>query len=118
LQLGIDECKVYPDGLLKLTPQVDFVFLSNLRLLDKAEEYGDTAWQCLKMLKYIDNVGAIDGHQNAEWNNFNKTQSWINISPFSLSNHTLIISFASTKNIIHKMPLYYLMLKLLGYRKC
>jgi hypothetical protein len=74
LQLCTNECKMYHDGSIKFESQVDFDRLRNLHLLDK-NEVGYTSWKCIKMLKYNEDRGAIDGHQYnclVEWNNINR----------------------------------------------
>jgi hypothetical protein len=43
-----------------------------------------------------------------EWNNINKTKSWVNYFALSLSNPTSIISFARNNNLLDKMPFCHL----------
>jgi hypothetical protein len=67
---------MYHDGLITLKSQVDFDLLCNLHSSDNIED-GDTSWQCIKMLKYNQNRGAIDGHKYnclVEWNKIKNTQ--------------------------------------------
>jgi hypothetical protein len=42
-----------------------------------------------------------------EWNDINKTKSWVNYSALSLSNTKHIISFARNNNPLDKMPFYH-----------
>jgi intein-encoded DNA endonuclease-like protein len=43
-----------------------------------------------------------------EWNDVNKTKSWVNYFALSLSNHKPIISFSRKNNLLDKMPFYHL----------
>jgi hypothetical protein len=43
-----------------------------------------------------------------EWNDMNKTQSWVNFFALCLSNPTPVISFARKHNLLDKMPFQHL----------
>jgi hypothetical protein len=43
-----------------------------------------------------------------EWNDLNKTKSWLNYFALSLSNPKSIISFERNNNLLDKMPFYHL----------
>jgi hypothetical protein len=43
-----------------------------------------------------------------EWNDINKTKSWVNYFALSLRNSKPIISFARNNNLLHKMPFCHL----------
>ena len=43
-----------------------------------------------------------------EWNDINKSRSWVNFFALSLSNPIPIISFARNNNLLHKMPFRHL----------
>jgi hypothetical protein len=43
-----------------------------------------------------------------EWNDVNKTKSWVNYFALSLSNPKPIISFARNNDLLHKMPFCHL----------
>jgi hypothetical protein len=43
-----------------------------------------------------------------EWNDINKTKSWVNYFALSLSNPKSIISFARNNNVLDKMPFCHL----------
>jgi hypothetical protein len=60
LQLGVVECKVYHNLLLKTKSQVDFDCLLQLHMLDNNEEDKDMSWECYKVVDYWKEIG--DNH--------------------------------------------------------
>jgi hypothetical protein len=89
LQLGVLECKVYHN--------VDFDRLLQLHLLDQTEEDNDMSWECHKIVDYFKETGDVNSSNHkclVEWNDINKTKSWVNYFALILSNHKPIISFA------------------------
>jgi hypothetical protein len=68
LQLGVLECQVYHNDLINTKSQVDFDLLRQLHMLVNTEEDQDMK---------------IDDHSSnhkflVEWNDINKTKSWVN----------------------------------------
>jgi hypothetical protein len=97
LQLGVLECKVYHNILLNTKSQVDFDRLIQLHKLDKTEGDNDMSWECCKVVDYYKEKGDVNNSNQkclAEWNDINKTKSWMNYDFFalSLSNPKPIIS--------------------------
>jgi hypothetical protein len=81
LELGVVEYKVYHNVLLNDKSQVDFDRLLQLNILDKTEEDNDISWERHKVVDYCKEKG--DDHSSnhnclVEWNDINKTKSWIN----------------------------------------
>jgi hypothetical protein len=57
------------------------------------------------MLEYNEDRHASDGQEYnyiPEWNNMNKTQSWVNIFALGFSNPTPIKAFARANNVVCK----------------
>jgi hypothetical protein len=107
LQLGVVECKVYHNVLMKTKSHVDFDCLSQLHLLDKTEENKDMSWKCYKVVEYFKEKGDlnISNHKClVEGNDINKTKSWVNYFALSLIRPTPIVSFARKNNLLDKMP--------------
>jgi hypothetical protein len=52
LKLGVVECKVYHNVLLKTKSQLDFDRLLQLHMLDNTEEDKDMSWECCKEVDY------------------------------------------------------------------
>jgi hypothetical protein len=108
LQLGVVKYKVYHNVLLITKSQLDFDRLLQLHMLDQTEEDNDMSWECHKVVDYCKEKG--DDHSSnqkfsVEWNDVNKTKSWVNYDFFalSLSNPKTIISFARKNNLLNKM---------------
>ena len=68
-----------------------------------AENDTDMSWECSKVLEYCEEREA-DSNANhkclLEWNDVNKSQSWVNFFALTLSNPTPKISFARNNNFI------------------
>jgi hypothetical protein len=80
-------------------------------MLDKTEEDNDMSWECCKVVDYRKEIGY--GHCSnqkclVEWNDINKTKSWVNYFALSLSNPKPIISFARNNNLLDKIPFCHL----------
>jgi hypothetical protein len=91
--------------------QVDFDGLLQLHMLDKTEEDKDTSWECCNVVDYCKEKG--DHHCSnlkglVEWNDINKTKSWVNYFALSLSNPEPINSFTRNSNILRKIPFCHL----------
>ena len=111
LQLGALECKVYHNVLMKSKSQIDFDRLRQIHYLDKAEEDRENSWECSKVLKHYEDRredGNIQHNLLVEWNDINKTRSWVNFFALSLSNPIPIKSFARNNNLLHKLPFCHL----------
>jgi hypothetical protein len=109
-QLGVAECKVYHSVLMNTKSQVDFDRLLQLHMLDKTEEDKNMSWECYKVIDYCkekEDVNSSNHKCLVEWNDVNKTKSWVNYFSLSLSPKP-IISFARNNNIIEKMPFCHL----------
>jgi hypothetical protein len=94
LQSGVLECKVYHNVLSKTESQVDFDCLIQLHMFDNNELDKDMSWECCKVVDYCKEKG--DDHSSnhkclVEWNDINKTKSWVNYFASSLSNPKPII---------------------------
>jgi hypothetical protein len=102
------ECKVYHNVLLNTKSQVDFDrLLLQLHMLDETEEDNDMSWGCHKVVDYCKEKG--DDHCSnhkclVEWNDINKTKSWVNYFALSLIYPKHINSFARNNNLLDKMP--------------
>jgi hypothetical protein len=93
--------------------QVDFDCLLQLHMLDNTEEDNDMSWECHKVVDYCKEKGDVNSSNHkclVEWNDINKTKSWVNHDYFalSLSNPKHIISFARNNNLLDKMPFCHL----------
>jgi hypothetical protein len=90
LQLGVLECKVYHNILMNTKSQVDFDCLLQLHMLCKTEEDNDMSCECCKVVDYFKEKGGDANSSNykclLEWNDINKTKSWVNYFALSLSN--------------------------------
>jgi hypothetical protein len=100
------ECKVYHNVLLNTKSQIDFDRLLQRHMLDNTEEDKDISWECCKVVDYCKEK--VDYHRSnhkclVEWNDINKTNSWVNCFVLSLSNPTPIISFSRNNNLLDKM---------------
>jgi hypothetical protein len=111
LQLGVLECKVYHNTLLNTKSQFDFDRLLQLHLLDNTEKDKDMSWECYKIINYCKEKGDVISSNHmclVEWNDINKTKSWVNYFGLSISNPKPIISFARNNNLLDKMPFCHL----------
>jgi hypothetical protein len=70
-------------------------------MLDNSEEDNDMSWECHKVVDYRkekENVNSSNHKCQVEWNDVNKTKSWVNYFALSLSNIKPIISIARKNN--------------------
>ena len=91
--------------------QTELDRLHQLYVLDMAEDNKDRSWVCTKVLKYREEIGMKTSTNHkclVEWNDINKSQSWVNFFALSLSNPTPVISFARKQNLLNRMPFYHL----------
>jgi hypothetical protein len=87
LQLGVVECKVYHNVLMNTKSQVDFDCFLQLNLLDNTENDNDISWECCNLLDYCKQKGDVNSSNHkclVEWNDINKTKSWVNYDYFTL----------------------------------
>jgi hypothetical protein len=110
LQLGVLECKVYHNVLMNTKSQVDFDPLLQLHILDQTEEDNDMSWECHKVVDQCKEIGDVNSSNLkcvVEWNDINKTKSWVNYFALCLiPKH--IISFARNNKLLDKMPFCHL----------
>jgi hypothetical protein len=109
LQLGSTECKTYQSILMEPKLQCQLDHLRQLHILDKIEGDHDRSWECSKVLKYSEEKtvdGSVDHKCLVEWNDLNKSQSWVNFFALCLSNPTPVISFAKEHQLLDKPPFY------------
>jgi hypothetical protein len=103
LQLGIPECQIYHSALTGSKSQIELDRLHQLHLLDRLVDDQDKSWECTKVLKYCEEIGMNTSTNHkclVEWNDINKSQSWVNFFALSLSDPTPIISFARNQNLL------------------
>jgi hypothetical protein len=82
-------------------------------MLDKSEEDNDMSWECHKVVDQCKEKGDVNNSNHkclVEWNDINKTKSWVTYFALSLSNPKPIISFARNNNLLDKMPFSHLIL--------
>jgi hypothetical protein len=82
-------------------------------MLDKSEEDNDMSWECHKVVDQCKEKGDVNNSNHkclVEWNDINKTKSWVTYFALSLSNPKPIISFARNNNLLDKMPFSHLTL--------
>jgi hypothetical protein len=111
LHLGIPECQIYQSALTRSKSQIELDRLHRLHLLDSLEDDQDMSWECTKVLKYCEEIGTNTSTNHkclVEWNDINKSQSWVNFFALSLSDPTPIISFARNRNLLNRMPFCHL----------
>jgi hypothetical protein len=80
-------------------------------MLDETEEDIYMPWECYKVVDYRKEKGDINSSNHkclVEWNDINKTKSWVKYFALSLSNPKPIISFESNNKIINKVPFCHL----------
>jgi hypothetical protein len=68
--------------------QIGFDCLLQLHMLDNTEEDNDMSWECCKVVDYCKEKGDFKSSM-VEWNDINKTKSWVNYFALSLSNPNL-----------------------------
>jgi hypothetical protein len=93
--------------LMNTKSQIDFDRLLKLHMLNQTEEDNDISWECHKVVDYCKEKGDVNNSNHkclVEWNDVNKTKSWVNYFALSLSNPKPIISFARNNNLLDKMP--------------
>jgi hypothetical protein len=92
--LGASECLIYHSTLMKPKSQSELDWLRQLHVLEKTEDYLDESWECTKVIKYCEDSG-MDMSTNhnclVEWDDMNKSQSWVNFFALCLSNPTPVI---------------------------
>jgi hypothetical protein len=127
LHLGIPECQIYHSAMTGSKSQIELGCLHQLHLLDRLEYDQDKSWECTKMLKYCEEIGMNTSTNHkclVEWNDINKSQSWVNFFALSLSDPIPVISFATNQNLLHIKCLFVILYdivkpkhqwKLLGY---
>ena len=111
LHLGLPECQIYHSALIGSKSQTELDCLLQLHILDKSENDQNKSWKCTKVLKYCEELGVNTSTNHTclvEWNDINRSQSWVNFFALSLSNPTPIITFARNQNLLHKMPFQHL----------
>jgi hypothetical protein len=111
LQLGVLECTVYHNVLLITKSQAYFDRLLQLHTLDNTKKYNDISWEYHKVVDYCKEKGDVNSSNHkclVEWNDINKTKSWVNYFALSLSNPKPIISFSRNNNLLDKMPFCHL----------
>ena len=109
LQLGVTECNAYQTTLMNPKSQSQLEHLRQLHMLDKVED--DKSWECVKMLKYSEEKDLDNSVQHkclVEWNDLNKSQSWVNFFALCLSDPTPVISFAREHKLLDKRPFCHL----------
>jgi hypothetical protein len=78
---------VYHDTLLESNSQSKFDCLRRLYTLDMTEDGKDRSWECTKELKYCEEKG-LKSYTSynclVEWNDMNKSQSWMNFFDLGL----------------------------------
>jgi hypothetical protein len=96
---------------LNTKSQVDFDRLLQLHTLDKIEEENEMSWEFYKVVDYCKEKGEVNSSSHkclVEWNDINKTKSWLNYFALRFSNPKPIISFARNNNFLDKMPFCHL----------
>jgi hypothetical protein len=96
---------------LNIKSQVDFDRLCQLHMLYKTEKDNDMSWECCKVIDHYKEQGDVNSSNHkclVEWNDINKTKSWVNYFALSLSNPKPSISSARNNNLLDKMPFCHL----------
>jgi hypothetical protein len=91
--------------------QVDFDRLLQLNMLDNTAVDKDISWECCKIVDYCKEKGDINSSNDkclVEWNDMNKTKSWVNYFSLSLSNPKPIITFSRNNNLLDNIPFCHL----------
>jgi hypothetical protein len=110
LHLGIPECQKYHSVLIGFKSQTELDRLHQ-RHIDRLEDDQDKSWECTKVLKYCEEIGMNTSTNHkclVEWNDINKSQSWVNFFALSLSNPTPAITFARNQHLLNRMPFHHL----------
>jgi hypothetical protein len=97
--------------LMNTKSQVDFACLLQLHMIHDTEDDKDMSCECFKVVDYFKVKGDIKSSNHkclVEWNDINKTKSWVNYFALSLSNPKPIISFARKNNLFDKMTFCHL----------
>jgi hypothetical protein len=74
---------------MNIKSQVDFDRLLKLHMLDQTEEDNDMSWEYCKVVDQCKEIGDVNSSNHkclVEWNDINKTKSWVNYFALSLSN--------------------------------
>jgi hypothetical protein len=69
------------------------------------------SWECCKVVDYCKEKVDVNSSNHkclVEWNDFNKTKSWMNYFALNLNDPKPIISFARNNNLLDKMPFFHL----------
>jgi hypothetical protein len=106
MQLDVVECKVYHNFLMNTKSQVDYDHLLQSHIVDSTKGDKDMSWECHKVVYYCKEKGNVNSSNHkclVEWNDVNKTKSWLNYFALSLRNRKPIISFARNNNDFDKM---------------
>jgi hypothetical protein len=101
--------------------KVDFDRFLQLLMLDKTEKDNDMFWECCKLVDYCKEKGDVNSSNHkclVEWNDINKTKSWVHYFELILSNPKLIISFARNNNLLYMMPFCHLIQYKHGSKYC
>jgi hypothetical protein len=81
LHLEISECQIYHIALTGSKSQIELDRPDQLHILDRLEDNQDKSWECTKVLKYCEEIGRNTSTNHkclVEWNDINKSQSWVN----------------------------------------
>jgi uncharacterized paraquat-inducible protein A len=81
LQLGVLEWNAYHNVLLNTKSQIDCNLLRLLHELYRTEEDNDMSWECCKLVDHCKEKGDVNSPNHkflVEWNDINKTKSWVN----------------------------------------
>jgi hypothetical protein len=79
---------------LNTKSQIDFDRFLQLHILDNTEEDKDMSWECHNVVDYCKEKGDVNSSNHkclVEWNDINRTKSWVNYFALSLSNPKPII---------------------------
>jgi hypothetical protein len=89
--------------------QVDFDRLCQLDVLDETEEDKTISWRwCIEYCKEKGDDSNSNHKGLVDWNDINKTKSWVNYFALRLSNPKPIISFSRNNNFLDMMPFCHL----------
>jgi hypothetical protein len=107
LQLESAECGAYQTVVLEPKLQCQLDHLRQLHTHDKIENCHDRSWECIKVLKNSEEKAAgdsIDHRCLVEWNDLNRSQSWVNFFPLFPTNPAPIMSFDRVHKLLDKFP--------------
>jgi hypothetical protein len=111
LQLGSNECRAYQSVILESKLQCQLDHLRQLHVLDKNVDGHDRSWECIKVLSYSEERTADDNVNHrclVEWNDLNKSQSWVNFFALCLSNPTPVVFFTKEHQLLDRSPFSHL----------